>query len=109
MSSPRAGQLTIDTGFVLSGKVNRVGRRPLLACDDELLRLRPVLEAAGYAVTPLHDAPLDQVDAVLLSRLDSNLMGRSERLTPAVVLHVAGMTPQEVVRQLDERLRGRQP
>ena len=80
-------------------------RPPVVACDDELaLSFRPALEAAGYRVVSLHEAELDRVDAVVLSRLDSNLMGDSTRLTPAVVVNTAGMTPQQLVRHLDERL-----
>ena len=81
---------------------------PLVACDDELaLSFRPALEAAGYRVVSLHEAPLDRVDAVVLSRLDSNLMGATTRLAPAVVVNGAGMTPQQLVRHLNERLKGR--
>ncbi|HEY8486959.1 MAG TPA: YkuS family protein [Limnochordales bacterium] len=77
----------------------------LVACDDELSRtFRPHLEAAGFRVVSLHDAPLPQVDAVVLSRLDSNLLGDTRRLTPAVVVDAARMTPQEVVSMLRERL-----
>lgn len=81
--------------------------RPLVACDDELTTFRPALEAAGYRVTTLHEAPMDRVDAVVVSRLDSNLLGDTTRLTPAVVVNAAGMTPGQLVRYLDERLKDR--
>lgn len=81
-----------------------MGRQPVLACDDGLSRLRPVLEEAGYAVRSLHDASLDRVDAILLSGLDSDVTGHSERLTPAVVVNVAGMTGTEVLQYLKARL-----
>lgn len=81
-----------------------MGRQMVVACDDGLSRLRPILEEAGYAVRSLHDASLERVDAILLSGIDSDVTGRSERLSPALVVHVAGMTPADVIAHLQARL-----
>lgn len=78
--------------------------RPLVACDDELRYLEPALHAAGFAVTPLHRAPLNRVHAVLLSGMDDNLLGDLRRRTGAAVLSAAGLTPQEVVERLQTTL-----
>lgn len=81
-----------------------MGRQRVVACDDGLSRLRPILEAAGYAVRSLHDTSLERVDAILLSGIDSNVTGHSERLSPALVVDVSGMTPADVIAHLHARL-----
>ena len=79
--------------------------RPVVACDDEMMRLQPLLEAAGYEVRPLHDAPLDEVAVVLLSGLDSNVAGDLRRRTAAPVLEARGLDERAVVAAVHEKAR----
>ena len=81
--------------------------RPIVALDDDMMRLRPVLEAAGYEVVPLHRAPLDRVAAVVLSGMDSNLTGDQRRMTGAPVVEARGLDERALVAAVHEKVRAR--
>lgn len=82
-------------------------RRLLVACDDDMMRFRPALEDAGFTVIPLHGAPLDRVAAVVLSGVDSDLLGDVRRLTSAPVVEARGLDARGVVATLQEKVRAR--
>lgn len=81
--------------------------KPVVACDDDMMRFRGALEEAGYEVQPLHKAPLGRVDAVVLSGIDSTLVGDQRRFTAVPVVEAKGMTARQVVAALNEKVRAR--
>ncbi|HEY8426465.1 MAG TPA: YkuS family protein [Limnochordales bacterium] len=80
-------------------------RRPIVALDDEMMRLRSTLEQAGYEVQPLHSAPLDQVAVVVLSGIDADITGDLRRRTEAPVLEARGLDERAVVAAVHEKAR----
>lgn len=81
--------------------------RPIVACDDEMLRFRSALEAAGYEVMPLRRAPLHRVAAVVVSGMDSNIVGDQRRMTDAPVVEARGLDERGVVAAVHEKVRAR--
>ena len=77
--------------------------KPVVAIDDGLEHLRPILTAEGFQVQSLQDGA-QGVAAVVVSGGEDNVTGVQRRVTPAVVIDATGLAAQEVVRRLRERL-----
>ncbi|MBE3599632.1 MAG: YkuS family protein [Limnochordaceae bacterium] len=83
-----------------------MGEPKIIACDDDIMRMRDAIEAAGYRVVPLHEADLRQVAAVVLSGMDDNLLGSERRLSDAPVIEASGMGADDIVAALRNRVAG---
>jgi len=79
--------------------------RPVVAVEAHLQNVMSRLKERGYEVILLEDRVPDRVDAVVVSGGDDNLMGRQGAETKAPVIRAAGLTPDDIVRALDQRLR----
>ncbi|NLG69125.1 MAG: hypothetical protein GX496_06100 [Firmicutes bacterium] len=80
-------------------------RRPIVALDDEMMRLRSALERSGYEVRSLHGAPLEQVAVVVLSGMDADITGDLRRRTEAPVIEARGLGERAVVAAVHEKAR----
>ncbi len=77
---------------------------PRVAVEQSLSHIADMLRSNGYEVVDLGNWQ-NQVDAVVVTGQDINLMNVSDRVTGAPVINAAGMTAQEVFREVNERLR----
>jgi hypothetical protein len=78
----------------------------VVAVDDRLGELGQILMAEGYQVVDLA-GDLGQVDAVITSGLSQNIMGIQTTSTRAPILNGAGRSPDEILADLERRLKGR--
>ncbi len=82
-----------------------LNERPVVAVEAHLHNIASFLAERGYEVVPLEDRVPDHADAVVVSGGDDNLMGMQDAETKAPVIRAAGLTPDDIVRALDQRLR----
>jgi len=79
----------------------------LIAVEDCLTPVAQALRDRGYAVTAFDKGRLGQVDAVVVSGQDETFMGISTVQTRAPVISAEGRSAEEVVREVERRLRTR--
>lgn len=81
--------------------------RAVIAVDDELTPYREALAAAGYRVVPLSGGTaMRDVAAIVVDSIDDRVMGIADPLGPAPVISVEGMTADEVVKSVRQRVEG---
>jgi hypothetical protein len=74
-----------------------------VAIEEDLTPFMRALERAGFEVVPLPEVEeLEEVDAVVLSGQDDDLLGEEGVLVDAPVISVEGLTPEELVERLEE-------
>ncbi len=71
-----------------------------VAIEEGLEDVRQAIEEAGWEAVDLEDAPLDEVDAVVCSGMDDDMLGDETTLTEVQVINADGLTADEVVRRL---------
>ncbi|MDI3280613.1 MAG: YkuS family protein [Bacillota bacterium] len=78
-----------------------------VAVSYELGQIRALLQEKGYEVVDLEvgEKALPKVDAVVVSGLSENLLGREDRLTGAPVIDARGRQAEEVLWDLGKRLK----
>lgn len=72
---------------------------PRIAVEDSLQQLKDFLQNKGYDVTDLNQTA-NQVDAIVISGQDKNVMGMQDVTTKAPVIDASGLTAEEVYQQL---------
>jgi len=75
-----------------------------VAVEDDLTPYQEAIAEAGYEVIRLSEAEslFDEVDAVVVSGEDEDILGDESVLFDMPVISVEGMTPEEVVARLEE-------
>jgi hypothetical protein len=73
-----------------------------IAVDDNLTPVRSLLEQEGYQVVPISD--LNSADCVVVTGGADNIMGIQTTSTKATIVAAPGMTAEEIVAQVKERL-----
>ncbi len=76
----------------------------LIAVEDSLTPVVEALRDKGYAVMGLDEGDLDQVEAVVVSGQDDDIMGIQTIHTKAPVINAQGRSAEEVVQDIEERL-----
>jgi hypothetical protein len=71
-----------------------------VAVEEGLEDVRQAIEDAGWEAVDLEDAPLDEVDAVVCTGMDDDLLGDETTTTEVPVISADGLTADEVVRRL---------
>ena len=80
-----------------------------IAVESELSNVSEYLSNHGYDVLEFQhnqavgDA-LENVDAVVITGMDENMLGMHDIMTTAPVIEVSGMTPAQVEKQLSVNL-----
>lgn len=77
-------------------------RNYTVAVDDDLTPVREALERRGYQVVDTSN--FRQAHAVVLRGDSENLMGIQNTETSAPVITANGRTPDEVVREIEQKL-----
>lgn len=73
----------------------------IIAVEKNLARFAEMLESEGYEVVELGDANLSDVDAVLVSGSDINLLNMQDTQTEVPVINISGKTTAEVIAELE--------
>ncbi len=73
----------------------------IIAVEQNLTNVIDLLETEGYEVVSLDQSNLDEVDAVVVSGADINLMNIQETLTEVPVISAAGKSAEEVLDEID--------
>ncbi|NLY52324.1 MAG: YkuS family protein [Firmicutes bacterium] len=73
-----------------------MGLQPIIAVDDQMAGVKRALEERGYQVQDLSRG-LDQAAAVVVSGLDTNVMGMQDIAVNAPVIDAAGRDIDEIV------------
>jgi len=81
------------------------GPRAEVAVEEGLRPVADALRRRGYHVTGLHPEALRTAAAVVVRGQDESLMGIQTIRTEAPVINAEGRSAEEVVRDVEERLR----
>jgi len=77
-----------------------------IAIDNSLKNVQNYLENKGYTVELLKDNDnLNGYDAIVVSGQKNNFLGIHDTVTKAPVINAHGMTPEEIHREIENRLR----
>ncbi|MGE5509410.1 MAG: YkuS family protein [Chitinophagales bacterium] len=76
----------------------------VVAVASELGNVAARLKAAGYTVVSLQGTDLGQVGAVVVSGVSDDLMGIQTTVTKAPVIDANGLTEEEILETVSERL-----
>lgn len=78
---------------------------PKVAVEEGLSQIEDILSRNGFEVVGVKSTRLNDVDAVVVSGLDVDIMGDESILTRAPVVEAYGRSAEEVLRDLRERIR----
>lgn len=70
--------------------------------EDGLSQIEAALRQEGYEVVDPEDG--SNVDAMVITGMDENLMGITDTLTTGVVIDASGLDANEVLNELERRL-----
>lgn len=73
--------------------------RPIVAIDDHLSHMRQLLKSEGYDVVSLRHAG-SQPDAIVVSGMDTNIMGMTDTASDAALIEATGLSDQEIVERV---------
>lgn len=77
---------------------------PRVAVEGALTPVREALEQNGYEVVHLDPQTLTQVDCVVITGMDDNVMGMQDIQTKAQVITAEGKTAEQVMKEVEQRL-----
>jgi hypothetical protein len=78
-----------------------------IAVEAGLSNIEEALKDEGYQVVDLDDSG-SNVDAIVLTGMDEDLMGISTTITDGVVVDASGRDPEEIIYELEGRLQKRE-
>jgi hypothetical protein len=78
--------------------------RHTVAVEDGLDNIREMLEDEGYRVVEL-DEQSKNVDAIVLTGMDEDLMGIADMETEGFVVDASGRQPEEILYDLEKHFR----
>ena len=81
-----------------------------VALENTLGNIGDLLTEKGYEVVQLDPhtqtgIELKNSDAIVISGMDDNIMGMTTIKTEAPVINAKGMSPEDVLRQIEQRFR----
>ena len=79
-----------------------------IAVADGLRPVRECLRAAGFEVVSTSGGIPEDVQAIVLSGLDDNLLGRQDVVRRVPIVNADGMTPEQVAGEVHRRLQNLQ-
>lgn len=78
--------------------------RKTVAIEDGIQGLRTHLEGEGFQVVDLAEK-LNNVDAIILSGLDENILGDETRIFEGFVINARGRQPEEIIFDLKKHFK----
>ena len=82
--------------------------QPTIAIEANLSLFQKTLEQAGFHVIALDDDAVGIAQAIVVQGTDNNFLGREDPKTLAPVINADGMTPDQVLKAVQERAIERQ-
>lgn len=76
-----------------------------IAVEDSLDSIKEALQKNGYEVVPATESNVASCECCVISGQDKNVMGISEIVTEAPVINAQGMTADQVVDQVSQRVK----
>lgn len=76
-----------------------------VAVEEELTNVASALEEAGYMVISMDDPEWRDANAIVIKGMDRDFMDIQDISTPAPVIDASGLTAEQVVRSVANRLR----
>jgi hypothetical protein len=77
---------------------------PKVAVEEALTPVVQVLKQNGYNVVNLSENEMKQADCVVVTGVDSNVMGMMDVQTKASVVNAEGKTAEQVLQEVQERV-----
>jgi len=74
----------------------------LIAVEQGLNNVSQALQSAGYQVVNLEQRNLQNVQCVIVSGGDPNLMGIQTTMTKAPVINAKGLSPEQVIEDVQK-------
>lgn len=81
-----------------------MAHKRVVAVEDGLSPVFELLQRRGYRPVRLEAGQLDEVDAIVVSGMDTNLANRQDILARVPVISAEGRTAEEVFSELSGRL-----
>ncbi|WP_019532622.1 YkuS family protein [Paenibacillus ginsengihumi] len=75
-----------------------------IAVENSLQSVKEALQQSGHDVVSMEGGGLEGCDCCVISGQDKNVMGMAETATQASVINAQGMTAEEVLQQVNQRL-----
>lgn len=73
-----------------------------IAVAENLSQVKQELSDQGYQVVTMDEA--NEADCCVITGLDENMMGMAETMTKAPVINAQGLTANEIVNQVQQRI-----
>jgi hypothetical protein len=75
-----------------------------IAVEDSLQNIKEALQNSGHAVVSMDESNLSGCQCCVISGQDKDVMGMADRAAQCSVINASGMTADEVVQQVNERV-----
>ncbi|CAG7624435.1 YkuS family protein [Paenibacillus allorhizosphaerae] len=75
-----------------------------IAVENSLQDVKNALQQSGHDVIAVDSSNIQNCDCCVISGQDKNVMGIAETATKASVINAQGMTADEIVQQVNQRL-----
>ncbi|WP_050615203.1 YkuS family protein [Bacillus testis] len=80
-----------------------------IGVEESLTNIQDALTQQGYDVVQLHsEADAQNVDCCIVTGLNSNMLGIDDTSTKASVIEASGLSADEVLHELEQKLNGAQ-
>lgn len=79
--------------------------KKIVAVEEGLTPVKEYLSSKGYDVVTASQNNLDSCAAIVVTGLDSNVMGIEDTTTKAPVIRAHGMSPEEVYKAVEQKVK----
>lgn len=102
-------ELVIDLFDHWNNKSGGEQMKKKIAVESQLSNVKDYLAQKGYDVLEFQHnkgskATFQGIDAVVISGMDQNYLGMHDIKTEAVVIEASGMTPQQIMDSIEQRV-----
>lgn len=77
-----------------------------IAVEGSMQDVQSALENSGHEVVTMNESNIQGCQCCVISGQDKNVMGMADRATQASVINAEGMTADEIVAQVNQRVNG---
>lgn len=105
-------EFAVQTGQSVPTSLERMAKTMKIAIEHDLTPVKYYLSTKGYDVECIDfngqpKSKLQNYDAIVVTGLNSNALGNQTTKTSAVVINADGLTPEEVVQELETRYKNK--
>lgn len=77
-----------------------------IAVEGSMQDVQSALQSSGHEVVTMNESNIQGCQCCVISGQDKNVMGMADRATQASVINAEGMTADEIVAQVNQRVNG---